>query len=419
MEVTNAISPSLNLDETLTALAKATSGAMAADDCAIYLVDRDGNLAARSCSHKQEKKISSLKIRPGELITGKAFIERRHIFCNDCTSSADPKIKEVSEYTGHKSFMSAPLIVENQALGAITIYNSEPHKFRPKEIRLLTSIALHTAVIIRNAGLYTRQSSIAEQLQSTLISEVPCSCQGLSIASRYIPALDEARVGGDFYDVFVLPNDKVGIIIADVSGKGLMAAVNLAACKHMLKAMMFEYPDDPARALYELNKAINHFFDLSFFVTVLCAVIDSDKEIMTYANAGHPPGLMMTENWRVQHSLTSTGMPVGSGQPCNYEMDTIRFSADDTLLLFTDGVTDAYVGGKPLEIDGIKKIVFDTGECSPSRLIDIICNHLQMSGACKKDDIAILAIAHDKQVQEGEKMGGLREQGYSISAHTG
>jgi sigma-B regulation protein RsbU (phosphoserine phosphatase) len=420
MEVTNAISPSLNLDETLTALAKAASSAMAADECAIYLVDRNGNLPTKSCCHPEDMKISTLKIRPGELVTGKAFAERRHVFCCDCTSSTDPKLREVSAYTGYKSIMSAPLVVENHALGAISVYNRETHKFTPKEIRLLTSIALHTAVIVRNAGLYTHQSSIAEQLQSTLISEVPYSCMGLSIASRYIPALDEARVGGDFYDVFVLPNDKVGVIIADVSGKGLMAAIHLAACKHMLKAMMFEHVDDPAQALHELNEAINHFFDLSFFVTVFCGVIDPDKEIMVYANAGHPPGLMMTDNWKVQHSLASTGMPAGSGQLCHYEMANIQFSASDTLLLYTDGVTDALVYGIPLEIDGIKRIMFEAGMCSPSELIDIICSHLQTkSGSTNKDDIAILAIAHSQCANEGSKTGGLRGQGYSISAHTG
>ncbi|MCE5315522.1 MAG: SpoIIE family protein phosphatase [Armatimonadota bacterium] len=411
MEVTNAISPSLNIDEALNALAKATSVVMGTDECAIYIPDRDGVLRIRSCC-KQNTVLSALNIRIGESVSGRAFAERRYAACNDTSKSFDMMIRMMAESHGFHAILSAPLIVENQALGTISVYNKDPHNFSPREIRLLTSIALHAAIIIRNAGMYTRESSIAERLQNSLISEAPESCKGLRFAGRYIPALDEARIGGDFYDVSVLPDGTVGVVIGDVSGKGLKAAIHLAACKHMLRAMMFAHPNDPARALSRLNSAINHFFDLSFFVTVFCGIIDPKQQTMVYANAGHPPALLISQEGKIQRLLASMGVPVGSGQQCDYDMVRVNFEPSDMLLLYTDGVTDATVAGEPLGVDGVQKIVFDAGDCSPSEMIDRICSRLcGADGYAAKDDIAMLAIAHVDAANEREEIiGGRSEQ---------
>ncbi|MCE5322585.1 SpoIIE family protein phosphatase [bacterium] len=420
MEVTNAISPSLNLDETLTALAGATTAAMGADDCAIYLISNSGKLVSKNSCTGWHASVLSSGIEPGELITGRAFKQQRHYVCCDMTKSLDANIRQISERTGSRSAMSAPLIVENQALGAITVYNKEPHNFTTREIRLLTSIALHAAVIVCNAGLYTRQASIAEQLQSSLVSEAPESCMGLNFAARYIPALNEARVGGDFYDVFVLPNDKVALVIADVSGKGLMAAIHLAACKHMLKAMLFEYPDDPAYAMGELNNAMNHFFELSFFMTAFCGIIDPTDETLVYANAGHPPALLITEQGKMQHLLAGTGIPAGSGQDCKYDKIRVRFHSSDTLLLYTDGVTDAVNDGNMLGVEGIQRMVFEAMPCSPRDLIEYICGQLcNETNFTKRDDIALLAAAYGGAMQSKDAShGGSREQRHSITTHS-
>jgi sigma-B regulation protein RsbU (phosphoserine phosphatase) len=195
-----------------------------------------------------------------------------------------------------------------------------------------------------------------------------------------------------------------------------MAAIHLATCKHMLKAMMVANPNDPGRALHELNNAVNHFFDLSFFVTVFCGIIDPDRQTVVYANAGHPPALLVSQDGKMQHRLASTGMPVGSGQDCDYDMVRVKFGPSDMLLLYTDGVTDAKLDGKPLGVDGVQKIVFMAGPCSPSAVIDSICSLLQgKDSSANRDDIAMLAIAHDSSGRE-ERPGGPCEQRHSLPA---
>ncbi|MCE5200304.1 MAG: SpoIIE family protein phosphatase [Armatimonadota bacterium] len=418
MQVTNAISPSLDLDETLHALASATASAIGTDECAIYLRDGRGKLTVRSCCNNDEP-ISALKINPGESVTGRAYAEKQYAACTDGMRSSDPSVRRASEQVGLRAALCSPLLIQDNAIGAITVYNKEPHKFTPREIRLLTSIALHAAVLVRNAGMYTRESSIAEKLQMGLISKTPKNCRGLSFASRYIPALDEARVGGDFYDVESLPNGGIGVVIGDVSGKGLQAAIHLAACKYMMKALMFAYPDDPGRVLGELNDAMNHYFDLSFFVTVFYGIIYPSEKKILYASAGHPPGLLITHEGRLQDCLSSTGTPVGSGQDCCYETVGVRFEPSDMLLLYTDGVTDVSDGSQLLGVDGVQRLVFEAAPCPASDLVEYICDQLQCESGSSKDDVALLAVSFEtvEPVCETE-IGGPKDYGHYLAAHT-
>jgi len=418
MRVTNAISPSLTLDETLTALAEETAHALRVEGCAIYLPDRRGELVSRGCS-APELDISIIlnaRLRPNDSDSGVAFAEKRTVLCSNTLKSKWEATREKSKASGVRSLLSTPLIVEERAIGVITVYAKRPHKFTQREIRLLTSIGLHTAVIVRNAGLYTRESSIAETLQNNLISAVPEEYRGLRFAGRYDPALDEARIGGDFYEITPLPNGKVGVVIADVSGKGLKAAMHLAACKYMMKPLIFANPDDPAAVLSELNSAVNYYFDLSFFVTIFYGVIDPEKGVIEYANAGHMPGLLIADGCKIHTCLSSTGIPVGSGYGCQYGSHRVSVNKTDVLLLYTDGVTDMILEDGPLEVEGLHRLIFEAGSGSVDHLVDYIRRRLNDNPNSRQvDDIALLAISFDGVQATGNAIvGGNSGQEYSL-----
>ena len=411
MQVTDAISPSLTLRETLEALARATAAAMSADVCAIFRPDCRGNLETQGCSRPRDEIHRDLLVRPVESEVGRSILEKRTVLCRDMSRSKFSSTRHLAHETGLRSTISTPLVVADRSIGAVTLYSSRPRQFMPREVRLLTSISLHTAVIVRNADLYTRESSIAEALQSALVSEVPEECRGLKLASRYIPALEEARVGGDFYEVTPLPNGKLGVVMGDVSGKGLNAAIHLAACKYMMKPLMYAQPDDPGAVLTQLNDALNYYFDGSFFVTIFYALIDTHDGSMLYANAGHQPALLISDGAKMHSLLMGTGMPVGSGNICHY--GTLRETAKptDLLLLYTDGVTDASNGATTLGIEGLEKVVFEAGECSATQLIDHVCGRLSAAGAWQRDDMALLAISFDGvSAPHAILTGGLRGQ---------
>ncbi len=399
MHVTDRISPSLNLDETLVALAQATKSALDADDCTIYLPGRDGCLTIRACCNTLYSREQAAKVRilPGEGVSGLAFARKQHVVCPDALKQSDPKFKESAKTNGIRGVLSAPLIAQDTAIGVITIYTKEVHHFTPREVLLLTSIGLHAAVVIKNADRYTTQSSIAHVLQQGLVSEAPARCAGCGFACRYIASTDEARIGGDLYDVTALPNGKVGVLIADVSGKGLKAAIHLAACKYMMKAFMYAHPDYPGRVVRSINDAINYYAGMSYFVTLFYGVIDPVAKTITYANAGHPPPLLVTDGGMVHTHLSGRGIPVGSGYYCDYETRTIAFEPSDLLLLYTDGVIDTKIHGSLMDVEGLDEIVFEAGKCTASELIDHVCNRLSLeTGSPARDDIALLAVSFEE-----------------------
>jgi GAF domain-containing protein len=406
--VTDAISPSLDLDETLAALADTTVTVLDVDQCGIALPDRDGCLRTRACSGPSAGLMTNTRARPEHWETGEPFTQKRSVICADLLRSRHELSRELAGRSGMRAMLGTPLLVDGRAIGVITVATTEGRKFTAREVELLESIASHAAVIVRNASLYARESSIAEALQNALVSEAPEECLGLRFASRYMPVLEGARVGGDFFVVTPLPNGTVGVVMADVSGKGLSAAMHLATCKYMMKSLMHAYPDDPAKVLGRLNEAVNYYYDVSFFTTIFYGVIDPKSGHLTYASAGHLPALLITREGRMHTSLAGTGIPVGSGHECRYEMKRLDVSPSDRLLLYTDGVTDTVKDKGFLEIEGLQSLVFDAGYCSAAELVEHICMHLiSDSGSVQRDDIALLAVSFDcvPEAQSGASRG--------------
>lgn len=409
MHVTEAISTSLNLEEALQALAKATATVMGGDEGVIFLPDRDGDLLMRACfcSGERREHLHHAKLPPGQSLTGMAFAQRECLACYDAAHSDDETTRRLSAQDRLGGILAAPLMTGDDTIGVLTIYCHTPRHFTDKEKQLLTTIALHAAVVVRNAKLYTMEASIAETLQRSLMSEAPEHCRGLAFAGRYMPALDEANVGGDFYDVTPLPNGTVAVVIGDVSGKGLSAAIHLAACKYMLKALVHAHPKDPAQVMGELNDAIGYYFQHSFFVTAFLAIIDPETSRILYASAGHPPAFLITENGGLHSRLASTGLPAGCGRPCNYETGHAEASPGDMLLLYTDGVTDAVREGSRLEIEGLHGMVFDGGEQTGSQIVEHICERLSKDfDSSRKDDVALLAVSFEAANAAPETVGG-------------
>lgn len=423
MHVTEAISTSLNLAEALDALAKATATVTGADECVIFLPDHEGNLTMRTCFCSGERRdhLHHAKLAPGQSVTGMAYAQRECVACYDAAHSEDETIRLLSSPDQLGGILAAPLMIGDETLGVLTLYCHQPRQFTDKEKQLLTSVALHAAVVVQNAKLYTMEASIAEALQRSLISEAPAHCRGLAFAGEYMPAFDEVSVGGDFYDVTPLPNGNVAVVIGDVSGKGLSAAIHLAACKFMLKALVHSHPTDPATVLAELNNAIGYHFQQSFFVTAFLAIIEPDTRSIRYASAGHPPAFLITENGEMHTRLASTGLPVGCGRSCEYELETIVAGPEDVLLLYTDGVTDAVKDGSRLEIEGLHKMLFDLGEKSGSRIVSYISEALSRDfDSSRKDDVALLAVSFDYVSAATDAAGGkVSGEQRSITARVG
>lgn len=206
---------------------------------------------------------------------------------------------------------------------------------------------------------WEHEHRIAETLQSTFLPDiVPDGFPGLSVVTLYQAALEEARVGGDFYDAFPVAGGKVALAVGDASGKGLRAATCAAEVRFALRAFLHEYPD-PARALRRLNdfmcdrRGLDWGQDAATFLVLSLAVVDPATGECVVVRAGGEPPLVIRAGGACE-MVGGGGLVLGYEPGSEYAPTPLRLCPGDMLLLVTDGITEARRGpGEFLGYEGM------------------------------------------------------------------
>ncbi len=203
-----------------------------------------------------------------------------------------------------------------------------------------------------NQAAYRREERIAEAFQESLLTRFSSDAfPGFSIQPVYFPALNEAAIGGDFYDVIALDGGKVAFVVADASGKGLAAAIRTAEVKYVLRALLWE-DLDPAQVIYRLNNFMcrtqeNNVSDLAFAFTALSLVVvdpSTDRAIAFSAGAENP--FILKGATGEAKVATAGDLPLGILPNSHFQGNELLFEKGDLLLLFTDGITEARNGNE-------------------------------------------------------------------------
>ncbi len=207
---------------------------------------------------------------------------------------------------------------------------------------------------------FEREQHTADTLQRSLLLPNPGEVSpALDVAMLYEAALDEAGVGGDFADAFALDGGKVALVVGDVCGKGLEAAVYTAKLKYALRAYLREV-GHPARALSRLNRFVcdaqrlDGWGDDSFTALSLATVGTASGEVM-FAAAGAEPPLVLRSHGGVEE-VAAGGLLLGVSPQVSYQTRTLRLAPGDAVLMVTDGVTEARCDGRFLGYDGMMEI---------------------------------------------------------------
>jgi|GEM_PF-2405189 len=242
--------------------------------------------------------------------------------------------------------------------------------------------------------LFEREHRIAQMLQQALIPpQVPAEVGGFRIGVRYQPALREAEVGGDFYDVFELGNDRLAVLIGDVAGKGLAAAMRVAAARHAIRSYAFIDPR-PAHVLTLANEALcKDNTDPHSMLTAFFAVIDTATGKMAYTSAGHEPPLLCHASGVIDE-LWFAGMPLGVEASSTYSEAAATLVPGDTLVIVTDGITEARATGPVLfekkgMIEFLSTDAADSPSSTASGLLDAATKH---AGGHLQDDAAVVVV---------------------------
>lgn len=227
-------------------------------------------------------------------------------------------------------------------------------------------------------------------LQRALLPAKPAIGPGYRLGSAYVPAFAGQEIGGDFYDVFRNEEGKVGILIGDVSGKGIEAASLGAATRNTLRAFAYEMPS-PAEALSHANRLIARQ-QTGHFVTLFLAVLDPATGEFRYSNAGHPPAIVYRRNGDIE-TLSFGDIPIGFMEKYDYRETPCRLELGDKIILYTDGVTEARHDADLFGLEGIQRVLLENPEEDPEGLVGRI---LSAAGNWAQgqlaDDTAIIVV---------------------------
>lgn len=312
----------------------------------------------------------------GEGIVGRVAATLQGELLED--AAADPRIvKHDDPVLAVRSVIAVPLTFQQRFFGVLAVTNpADGRPFTSGDFELIRSLAELAALALHNAEflhlqLERRQLdldlSLASGIQQMLLPSSPPQLQGLDIDARYMPA---QKVGGDLYDLIPLSPTKLGVAVADVSGKGIPASLLMAICRSNLRQIAPRF-DSPARVLIELNRTLGSEMHEGMFITLIYAVIDTQAGTVTLARAGHELPLLVrrdpARDTLAGAFIGSEGMAVGMVPDDVFRevmVDrTESFQCGDVLVLYTDGITEA-----PNE---------EHKEFSGARLADTVCGWSQ------------------------------------------
>ncbi|WP_233521487.1 SpoIIE family protein phosphatase, partial [Streptomyces triticagri] len=292
----------------------------------------------------------------------------------------------------------APLRGRRRVIGAaVFVRRSDKPAFEADDLLVAAQLATHTALGIDKAVLYGREAYIADELQRTMLPETLPQPTGVRLASRYLPAAETARVGGDWYDAIPLPGSRVALVVGDVMGHSMTSAAIMGQLRTTAQTLAgLDLP--PQEVLHHLDEQAQRLGS-DRMATCLYAVYDPVSHRITIANAGHPPPVLLHIGGRAEVLRVPAGAPIGVGG-VDFESVELDAPAGATLLLYTDGLVESRIRDVWTGIEQLRERLAATAQLTGpdhSPPLEALCDEvLDMLGpGDRDDDIALLAARFD------------------------
>nr|WSZ98152.1 SpoIIE family protein phosphatase [Streptomyces sp. NBC_00857] len=299
--------------------------------------------------------------------------------------------------TGHRAIL-APLRGRRRVIGAaVFLRRPDRSPFEPNDLLVAAQLATHTALGIDKAVLYGREAYIADELQRTMLPENLPQPTGVRLASRYLPAAETARVGGDWYDAIPLPGSRVALVVGDVMGHSMTSAAIMGQLRTTAQTLAgLDLP--PQEVLHHLDEQAQRL-GTDRMATCLYAVYDPVAHRITIANAGHPPPILLHLGGRAEVLRVPPGAPIGVGG-VDFEAVELDAPAGATLLLYTDGLVESRLRDVWTGIEQLRERLAATAQLTGpdhSPPLEALCDDVLdvLGPGDRDDDIALLAARFD------------------------
>jgi len=299
------------------------------------------------------------------------------------------------------SLAAIPLVVRNRALGVLSVLKrAENQFFSEQDFQHLTTLAEYASITIDNLYTYTevlekrefdRELDIAAQIQRKLLPDRLPELETATLAVYNMPA---KGVSGDYYDVFRLDDDTLGIAICDVAGKGIPAAMVMVMIRSILH-LIVSAQRDAATTLNWINRGITGRIELDHYATIAFLIYDQKKREILYSNAAHLPLLVHRLGTGTTFKLDTEGLPIGIEKEARYEQKRFSVEPGDVVILCTDGILEAMnAAGQQYGLGGLKRMVEKNAALSAAELVEAIRGDLLhfVVAARQQDDQTLLLL---------------------------
>ena len=354
VEISNAVQTQLNLDQLLKDIIESLFHVFPQMDRGFIMLKsgEGGELVPKVARHRDREEAGSVTV--SRRIINEAVKRRIAILSAD--AMGDKRFAQAMSVVNFqiRSMMCAPLIAKKELLGVIHLDTMRQDKrFTMDDLELLTGVANQTALAISNATLHEellrrqrteRDLVLARKVQESFLPDRVPEITGMQFAASYRAALE---VGGDFYDFIPLGDQKLGIVLGDVAGKGIPAALMMARLSSDVRFLALN-ENQPRDVVSKLNKKVCATSPEAF-VTLIFGILDATSLTLTMANAGHcPPLLRKAGSKEIQQIEDCISLPLGALDSTEYIEMSYPLDAGDVLFIFSDGVTEAMNAQKDL-----------------------------------------------------------------------
>jgi sigma-B regulation protein RsbU (phosphoserine phosphatase) len=370
----------------------------------LMLCESGGKMSFKAARGLDHQTIESPEFQISRGVVERVANEGKSILTSDAQSDEWLRSRESVRALNLRAILAVPIQLKEVCKGVIYVDNRiQTGIFRPADIELLEGIASSAAIAIENARLYQvavekgrleRELQVARDVQSNLIPRATPQIPGWDFSALWNPA---RQVSGDFFDFIPLQQDKIGIVIADVTDKGMPAALFMAHARSIIRASVVG-PYAPAEAIISANHLICTDPTEGMFVSLFYAQLDPGSGELTYVNGGHNPPLHYRSVSNDLIELQHTGFPLGIEDESPYEQGSLHIQDGDFLLMYTDGVTEAMnqsfdMFGK----DRLVQILFEHISDSASEIQSTINNAIFefMGTEDASDDVTLVVLKKD------------------------
>jgi serine phosphatase RsbU (regulator of sigma subunit) len=380
--ITDAALSRLDDRELLTEILDRIREILRADTVAVLLLDFSaGQLIATAAAGLEEEVRQGVRIPVGRGFAGRIAAEHRPVILDrvDHTTVLNPILLA----KGIQSMMGVPMVARGRVTGVMHVGSLTPRQFTSHDVELLQLAADRAAAAVQSMAAHADRVAV-EALQRSLIPSALPAVAGAEMAGRYVPG--SGVVGGDWYDAFTLPSGELCVVIGDVAGSGLPAAVIMGRMRSALRAYALETPD-PAEVLRRLDRKMQHF-EPDALATVLYAVFDPALDQVRVCMAGHFPPVIALPGQPAELASIAAGLMIGVSPDTPRRVTTLPIPAGALLCFYTDGLIER--PGQMID-DGLERLRRVVVAQPPEAVCAEVMGELVGSEPAR-DDIALLII---------------------------